>query len=156
MSEIRRANDPRMRITYDPQVDAMAVDLAPNGRSVRMQHLSPDFALDFDGTGRLIPVEVLNASQYYPPGVLALLESPAAYLTIAEAAAESRLAPDTLRKQIANGRLAARKHGRDWLIAGHDLWNYLESREARGRPPADPVARKRKARSIARKHVCTS
>lgn len=151
MKGLRRLNDPSMRITYSPRVDAMAVELAPTSRSVRTQHLSPDFALDFDVEGRLMTIEILNASLYYPSEVLARLESPARFITIEEAAEESRLAPDTLRKQIANGRLTARKHGRDWLVAGHDLWNYLESREPRGRPPADPRARRRKRPAVGRK-----
>jgi excisionase family DNA binding protein len=138
-----------MRITYDPIADAIAVALAPEGRSARTRHLSSDVALDFDARDRLIGVEVLNASLYYASGALALLDSGAEYLTVAEAAVESRLAPDTLRKQIANGRLAARKHGRDWLIAGHDLLNYLESREASGRPPDDPRARGRHGGRVA-------
>lgn len=148
MKALRRANDPHMRITYDPSADAMAVDLAPTSRSARTQHLSDDVLVDFDARGRLTSIEILNASAYYDSAALKALDSPAEYLTIAEAATESRLAPDTLRKQVASGRLAARKHGRDWLIAGHDLWNYLESREARGRPPSDPTARRRKARTI--------
>ena len=148
MKALRRSNDPHMRITYDPSVDAMAVALAPTSRSARTQHLASDVLADFDAQGRLITIEILNASAYYDSDVLKALDSAAEYLTIAEAAAESRLAPDTLRKQVASGRLAARKHGRDWLIAGHDLMNYLESREARGRPPADPTARRRKARMI--------
>ena len=49
---------------------------------------------------------------------------------------ERGLDPATLRQHIHRGALKAGKRGYDWLVARHELYNYLERREARGRRPA--------------------
>lgn len=125
-----------MRFTYDPEVDAIAVELAPGTKSMRTKSIGPDVNIDFDSGGRLISLEVLNASAYYATHELAAMESPAHLLTLAEAAEESGLSAATLRKQIHNEKLHAIKRGRDWMVAEHALWNYLETRDPRGRRAA--------------------
>jgi excisionase family DNA binding protein len=45
-------------------------------------------------------------------------------LTLPEAAKSLGLAPSTLRHQIKNGKLAARKVSRDWYIAEAEVARY--------------------------------
>ncbi|MGE0355119.1 MAG: DUF2283 domain-containing protein [Gemmatimonadales bacterium] len=123
-----------MRFTYSPTADALAVELAPEAKTASSRTLGEGIQADFDAGGRLITLEILNASQHYPAPALEALGSPPEYLTLTAAAKECGLAPATLRKQVHNGRIPATKQGRDWLIARHDLLAYLESRDPRGRP----------------------
>lgn len=56
-------------------------------------------------------------------------------LTLNEAADELRLAPNTLRLQIANGRLQAIKRGRQWFVTRSEIERYrVESLGRPGRP----------------------
>lgn len=124
-----------MRFIYSREVDALTVELVPKGRTERMVKLGPTCNADVDAKGRLIAIEILDASTWYPKAALEQLEAPTPhYLTLAEAAAEAKLAPVTLRAQITNGKLVGMKQGRDWLVARHELWNYLENRAPQGRP----------------------
>ena len=67
-----------MRITYDSSVDAAYVYLidtiAPGGvkKSISLDPIESegDFTLDFDGEGRLIGVEVLEAASRLHPDAL--------------------------------------------------------------------------------------
>jgi len=130
-----------MRMTYSAEADALAVDLASGAKGVGTRELGPGIYADFDAKGRLVGIEVLDASLHYPRAELEALANPVEYLTLAEAAKESKLSPVTLKAQIRNGRLPAIKRGRDWLVAGHDLWNYLETRAPQGRPAEKRAAR---------------
>lgn len=56
-------------------------------------------------------------------------------LTLREAAALLGLDPSTLRRQIAAGRLAARRHGRDWFVSRREVARYRRD-VARPRRPA--------------------
>jgi excisionase family DNA binding protein len=52
-------------------------------------------------------------------------------MTLPEAAAILGVTPDTLRQQIANGKLRARKVGRDWQVTPKEVERYRrESRRA--------------------------
>ena len=65
-----------MRFTYDETVDAMAVELAPGAKSKRTRRIARDVNIDLDARGRLISVEVLNASEHYDARALAAMVSP--------------------------------------------------------------------------------
>jgi excisionase family DNA binding protein len=53
-------------------------------------------------------------------------------LTLTEAAASLGLAPSTLRHQIRNRKLRARKLGREWYLFADEVERYrVESRKAR-------------------------
>jgi excisionase family DNA binding protein len=45
-------------------------------------------------------------------------------VTLTEAAAILGVTPDTLRQQIANGKLRARKVGRDWTVTPKEVERY--------------------------------
>lgn len=45
-------------------------------------------------------------------------------MTLREAAASLGVTPDTLRQQIANGKLRATKRGRDWWVTRREVQRY--------------------------------
>ena len=52
-------------------------------------------------------------------------------MTLTEAAAILQVTPATLRQQIANGKLKARKVGRDWTVTPREVERYRkENRRA--------------------------
>jgi YD repeat-containing protein len=123
-----------MRITYDPSADALAVSLIDRGKVVKTVRQADDVQLDYDAAGHLVAIEVLAASAHFERVTLARFDSPATWLTLTQAAEEAGLSPATLRVQLNNGRIRGEKRGRDWFIAQHELWTYLESRAPQGRP----------------------
>lgn len=54
-----------LRVEYDPAVDALAIDFPGfgPGASARMVRLDRDRALDYDASGRLVSIELLNVSR---------------------------------------------------------------------------------------------
>jgi uncharacterized protein YuzE len=141
-----------VEITYDPHVDALVVLLTKRGGKsahscVTSREAISGIYVDEDENGNLVAIEVLDASTRISRKQLDSLPSPVRILSLAEAAKLSRLAPDTLRSQINKGRLKAEKRGRDWTVSETELFNYLESRDARGRPSRRGPARRRKGRA---------
>jgi excisionase family DNA binding protein len=53
-------------------------------------------------------------------------------ISLAEASRRYGLGTDYLRRIAANGRLVARKIGRDWLTTPKDVEAYLKSRQKKG------------------------
>ena len=49
-------------------------------------------------------------------------------MTLIEAAAILGVTADTLRQQIARGRIKARKVGRDWQVSPAEVKRYAETR----------------------------
>lgn len=137
-----------MRMTYSLTADALAIRLGKGKGPISTVELGGGVNVDYDGDERPVAIEILGASRYYPRAELEQLAQPVHLLTLAEAAAESKLAASTLKNQILAGRLPATKRGRDWVVARHDLWNYLESRAPQGRPGrsarAKPAARRKR------------
>ena len=53
-----------MRTTYDPEADAMFIWFGAEGMtSAETEEVAPGIMLDFDASGRVIGIEVLNVSQ---------------------------------------------------------------------------------------------
>lgn len=134
-----------IELRYDREADALAVEFRQGARSARTVRVSDTVNVDFDAKGRLITVEVITASHHIERKSLDALPSPIEWLTLTEAEKESGLRATTLRVLLNRGRLAGEKRGRDWFVEGTALWNYLESRESRGRPATSPKARRRRA-----------
>ena len=133
-------------ITYSPAVDALAIRLGKGRGNIDTVELGGGVQVDYDEDGHPVAIEILGASRHYKREELAQLATPVRYLTLAEAATESQLATTTLKNQILAGRLLAEKRGRDWFVARHDLWNYLENRAPQGRPRAKGAPRQRTVR----------
>lgn len=53
-------------------------------------------------------------------------------MKLAEAAARLQVTPDTLRQQIHNKRLRARRLGRNWYVSPEEVERY--ARESAGKP----------------------
>ena len=50
-------------VTYDPEVDAIAIRFAPEGaRYVESEEVAPGVVLDYDTEGRVIGVELLDVT----------------------------------------------------------------------------------------------
>ena len=59
-----------MRITYDPQVDALYIRFIDEPVQVTTQRLSEDVAVNYAPDGRIVGIEILDASEYvFRPGV---------------------------------------------------------------------------------------
>jgi excisionase family DNA binding protein len=121
-----------MKIEYDKDVDALSISFTDRPRSARTEEVSEGINLDFNKKGQLVAIEILDASRFASLESLGKFSETSHELTLAEAAKESGLEPDTLRSLIHKGRLKARKDGRDWKVELADLYSYLESRDARG------------------------
>lgn len=137
-------NEP-MRMTYDRAVDALTVSLAPDAASQRTVRAGPHCRVDLDAEGRPVAVEILDASALYPAGALEQLEATGEELGLAAIAAEYGLDPSTLRHQIRNGKLVARKEGREWKIRRAAMETYLDQRAPSGRRAAPPPRRRKTA-----------
>jgi len=129
-------------MTYDADGDVLGIWLSAASSDVRSLEVAPGIHADVSPDGRLVSLEILDASLRYPAASLRHLPTPDEWLTLAQAAAESGITPDALRRQALNGRLAAEKRGRDWIVSATALWNYLESRAPSGRPPASTKGRR--------------
>lgn len=55
-----------MRIEYDPEVDALYVRLS-DSKIIESEQVQPGIVLDFDEAGKVVGVEVLNASNRQTP-----------------------------------------------------------------------------------------
>ncbi|MEL6062834.1 MULTISPECIES: DUF2283 domain-containing protein [unclassified Methylobacterium] len=62
-----------MKSEYDPVVDALYIRLADT-RVVESEEIRPGFIVDLDEDGRIIGVEILDASKQVAPG--AVLDQP--------------------------------------------------------------------------------
>ena len=133
-----------MQLTYDASVDALQFDLAPGTPVAGTIDWGPGVHLDMDARGRVLGIEVLDASTHFDASVLAGLRPPIVMLTLSEAASESGLSAGTLRVLLNNKRLVGEKRGRDWQVSLADLYNYLESRAPSGRPSNTRKARRGK------------
>ena len=136
----RGASGPR--ITYDPKVDAMAIELVADARHASTRRVQPGLLLHLDEHRRPVEIEILGASALFTPAQLAAIASPAEWLTLREAAAEYGIAAGTLRVLVNKGRLKAVRRGRDWQVTRAELGNSLEGRKPAGRPARDPRARR--------------
>lgn len=56
-----------MKSEYDPSVDALYLMLA-EAKVVESEELRPGFIVDYDAEGRIVGVEILDASKHVAPG----------------------------------------------------------------------------------------
>jgi uncharacterized protein YuzE len=58
-----------MRISYDPRVDAIYIRFVDRHAQVTTQRLSEDVAVNYAPDGRIVGIEILDASDYvFSPG----------------------------------------------------------------------------------------
>ena len=53
-----------MKITYDPQADAAYIRFRKGKFQVTTQHLTEDIAIDYAPDGKIVGIEILDASRY--------------------------------------------------------------------------------------------
>ena len=53
-----------MRITYDSEVDALYIRLSDEPVEVTTQRLSEEVAINYAPDGRIVGIEILDASEY--------------------------------------------------------------------------------------------
>jgi uncharacterized protein YuzE len=64
-----------MKITYDPQVDALYIRFVDEPIQVTTQRLSEDVAVNYASDGHVVGIEVLDASEYiFRPGAEGQIE----------------------------------------------------------------------------------
>ena len=78
-----------MRIEYDEDVDALAISFTKRPRSARTTTVAKGINLDFDAKGKLVAIEILDASRFAAADNLRKLDSALVDLTLAEASKES-------------------------------------------------------------------
>jgi uncharacterized protein YuzE len=58
-----------MRITYDPEVDALYIRFTDETAQVTTQRLTEDVAINYAPDGHVVGIEILDASEYvFRPG----------------------------------------------------------------------------------------
>lgn len=138
-------------IRYEKSVDALAIEFHPAAKSVRMVKVAKGINVDFDADGRLMTIEILDATYHVGKAALEQLAVKATSMTLAEAETRTGLAAQTIKVQIHNGRIKGTKRGRAWFVDAASLEAYLNSRGAGGRPPenARASAQRRRQRKSA-------
>jgi len=53
-----------MKVTYDPEVDALYIRLSDEPSEVTTQRLSEEVAINYAPDGRIVGIEILDASEY--------------------------------------------------------------------------------------------
>jgi len=69
-----------MKITYDPEVDAMYIQFAGEATGVTTQRISEEVAMDFAPDGTVVGIEILDASECVP-NIAAMRQIPVEQLT---------------------------------------------------------------------------
>lgn len=117
--------------TYDPEADVLFVQFSQSRGVARSTIVRPGVHVEFDADGRLISLEVLDASRVVDLDSLRNLMDGTEWMSLNEAAEAAGLSATTLRVQLHNGRITGEKRGRDWVIARHVLDTYLDEVEQR-------------------------
>ncbi|MCX8061310.1 MAG: DUF2283 domain-containing protein [Anaerolineales bacterium] len=53
-----------MKIFYDPEVDALYIRLSDGSTEMTTQRLSEEVAINYSPDGKIVGIEVLDASEY--------------------------------------------------------------------------------------------
>jgi uncharacterized protein YuzE len=147
--DLDREGREQVNSSYDPKADALAIQLSKGKGHVGTLEVRPGVYLDFDEDDRLVAIELLDASFHVPKEVLAKIAAPSHPVTLEEAEKESGLSASTWRVMLNNGRVQGKKVGSVWTMELVDVWNYIASRDARGRRPVKRKARRRKVKGSA-------
>jgi len=117
-----------LKVKYEPEVDILMIYLQePETPLSYGSEASPGIVLNYAPDGSLASVEIMDASERYPPEQLAA-HSVDELIDLRTASELIGIAPVTLRAQAEKGRLRAMKLGGRWLTTRERLQQYLDSR----------------------------
>ena len=129
-----------MNLTYSLNTDALYISLAPGRKSAACYQLHQDWILDVEAGGRVLGLEVLQASTFLPRRELLVLDPPPRrQATTGCASMTGRLAE--LAAAIEVSQLGARRGQRKWRAADA-IHRFLEETAVR------PSARAARARGV--------
>jgi len=123
-----------MRVYYDREVDVLGIEIIDVARSFDRNEELPygDVILDLAADGRVLALEISNASKKYPISELTKLNEPPEEVSLAEAAEVAGVSHQSLRKACERGRLEGRKVGKTWIVSMEALNRYLDTRVHQG------------------------
>lgn len=121
-----------MRITYDPEVDAMYITFS-DGPKDKQQEIGEDIILDMSVDGFVTGMEILDATRNYGRSILdfnlSLLNQPFTQdhheYTAEEAAEILRVNKETILRKIRAGNLKATRVGKGYRIPGNELHRFM-------------------------------
>lgn len=118
-----------MRITYDPEVDAMYITFSDKPKN-KQQEINDDVILDLAVDGSVVGMEILDAIKNYGSDILGFNLSFLGNLnkpvycndyTTEEAAQILRVNKETLLRKIRSGKLKASRIGKSYRIPQNEL-----------------------------------
>jgi excisionase family DNA binding protein len=117
-----------MKITYDPEVDAMYVSFS-DGSKDKQQIITDEITLDLSADGSVVGVEILDATLNYGHNILDLNFSLLGEIskpkysdyTTKEAAEILRINKETVLRKIRAGELKASRIGKSYRIPPSEL-----------------------------------
>jgi excisionase family DNA binding protein len=117
-----------MKITYDPEVDAMYVSFS-DGSNDKQQIITDEITLDLSADGSVVGVEILDATLNYGHNILDLNFSLLGEIskpkysdyTTKEAAEILRINKETVLRKIRAGELKASRIGKSYRIPPSEL-----------------------------------
>ena len=119
-----------MRITYDAEADAAYVYLTGSVEEPETRTVTSDIYMDFDGQGRLVGIEVLDASKHLDLD----------YLTpLLERLDETSLVWHKLRRELVKRQLAGvpiesiKRHMKNWIEEVGDDYVVVRSEQTDNR-----------------------
>lgn len=129
-----------MRMYYEPKGDILVIELGDVSESPGAQKLAPGVYVDVTEGGKVLAMEINNASRVYPRATLeALGGKPPRPITIDEAAEFLGVSDRAVRAAISRGRLEAEKVGRDWVTTAAALKAYMASNKGTGPRKESPA-----------------
>ena len=128
--EARLGNMPKgaLKIEYEPEVDMLTIYLKdPETPLSYSNEAEAGVILNYAHDGSITSIEILNASNRYPPSQLAI-HSVDEFIDLRTASKLATIAPVTLRTQAEKGRLWAIRLGGQWVTTRERLQQYIDSR----------------------------
>ena len=117
-----------LKIEYQPEVDILTIYLQdPETPLSYSNEAEASVILNYAQDGSMTSIEILNASNRYPPSQLAI-HSVDEFIDLRTASKLATIAPVTLRTQAEKGRLWAIRLGGQWVTTRERLQQYVDSR----------------------------
>ena len=135
LTQARMEKLPRgaLKIEYEPEVDILTIYLQDTETALsNSDEVGTGIILNYAENGGLASVEILDASERYPPGELAAA-SVDELIDLKTASRLAAIAPVTLRTQAGKGKLWALRLGGQWLTTRERLQQYVESRSRKAK-----------------------